>query len=75
MTEQHIAILRHLVAAAQSADMDVALSVDILIALLNERNELIDALGRLVHLAECNTFPGPNTLAHARAAIAKAGAS
>lgn len=34
--------------------------------------ELLDALERLVHLAECNTAPGPNTLAQARAAIAKA---
>ncbi len=34
--------------------------------------ELLDALERLVHMAECNTMPGPNTLAQARAAIAKA---
>lgn len=33
---------------------------------------LLDALERLVHMAECNTTPGPNTLAQARAAIAKA---
>lgn len=34
--------------------------------------ELLDALERLVHMAECNTTPGPNTMAQARAAIAKA---
>ena len=35
--------------------------------------DLLDALERLVHLAECNTSPGPNTLTQARAAIAKVG--
>lgn len=34
--------------------------------------ELLDVLTRLIHMAECNTTPGPNTLAQARAAIAKA---
>ncbi len=41
--------------------------------LRNESKELLDALERLVHLAECNTSPGPNTLTQARAAIAKVG--
>lgn len=34
--------------------------------------DLLDALERLIHMAECNTTPGPNTLAQARAAIDKA---
>jgi hypothetical protein len=34
--------------------------------------DLLDALERLVHMAECNTAPGPSTLAQARAAIARA---
>ncbi len=41
--------------------------------LRTESKELLDALERLVHLAECNTSPGPNTLTQARAAIAKVG--
>lgn len=34
--------------------------------------ELIDALERLIHMAEEDLLPGPNTLAQAHAAIAKA---
>ena len=34
--------------------------------------ELLDALGRLLHMAEEGSIPGPNTLNQARAAIAKA---
>lgn len=34
--------------------------------------DLLDALGRLLHMAEEGSMPGPNTLAQARAAIAKA---
>jgi hypothetical protein len=34
--------------------------------------DLLDALERLVYLADERTWPGPNTLAQARAAIAKA---
>lgn len=40
--------------------------------LISAAPDLLDALERLVHMAECNTTPGPNTLAQARAAIAKA---
>ena len=35
-------------------------------------SDLVDSLERLVHMAECETIPGPNTLQQARAAIAKA---
>lgn len=31
--------------------------------------DLIDVLERLIHMAECNTVPGPNTLAQAHAAL------
>ena len=34
--------------------------------------ELTDVVERLVHMAEEGSVPGPNTLAQARAAIAKA---
>lgn len=34
--------------------------------------DLLDALERMAHMAECNTAPGPNTLEQARAAITKA---
>jgi len=34
--------------------------------------DLLDALERLVHMAECNTVPGPNLMIQARAALAKA---
>jgi hypothetical protein len=37
-----------------------------------ENADLRDVLERLIHMAECNTIPGPNTLAQARTAIAKA---
>ena len=34
--------------------------------------DLLDALERLLHMAEEGSIPGPNTLNQARAAIAKA---
>lgn len=48
---------------------------EVLVTLLNRAMavpDLLDALERLVHMAECNTLPGPNTLAQARTALAKA---
>lgn len=48
------------------ADELKRMSKDELIALVAD---LEDALERLIHMAECNTLPGPNTLAQARAAL------
>jgi len=40
--------------------------------LFGAAKDLLDALERLVHTAECGILPGPNTLAQARTAITKA---
>lgn len=34
--------------------------------------DLLDSLERFIHMAECNTIPGPNTIAQAKAHITKA---